>query len=128
MIRIERAARRNPERSLAYLPEDALTSSFCVAELFLGWNRARTAEQREAAWGFISLVQSTLGRQDFGYEEALVWAQLFEQLRASGQTIGERDLLIAASAVANGHAVMTDNVEEFSRVPGLEVRTFPSFA
>jgi len=35
--------------------------------------------------------------------------------------IGERDLFIAATALAHGYGVVTANVREFSRVPGLAV-------
>jgi predicted nucleic acid-binding protein len=32
------------------------------------------------------------------------------------------DLLIAATVVAHGYAVLTENVREFGRIPGLVVR------
>jgi len=35
--------------------------------------------------------------------------------------IGERDLLVAAIASANGLGVVTNNLAEFARVPGLTV-------
>ena len=42
-------------------------------------------------------------------------------LESQGTPIGERDLLIAATALASDLAVVTNNVREFERVPGLEV-------
>ena len=36
--------------------------------------------------------------------------------------IGAHDLQIAATALAWGYAVLTDNLRDFHRVPGLEVR------
>lgn len=47
-----------------------------------------------------------------------VWARL----ATSGQIIGVHDLLIAATALANGYDVLTDNVREFQRVSDLTVR------
>lgn len=41
--------------------------------------------------------------------------------RLHRQPLGERDLLIAAIAVANGLIVVTGNVREFGRVPDLAV-------
>jgi predicted nucleic acid-binding protein len=38
-----------------------------------------------------------------------------------GAMIGAHDLQIAATAVAGGHSVVTFDVADFSRVPGLEV-------
>lgn len=40
--------------------------------------------------------------------------------------IGERDLLVAAIASANGLRVVTSNLAEFTRVPGLEVEDWSS--
>lgn len=42
-------------------------------------------------------------------------------LALAGTPIGERDLVIASTALANGLAVATGNATEFRRVPGLEV-------
>lgn len=42
-------------------------------------------------------------------------------LEAAGQSIGEADLWIAATALAHGDTVLTNNVDEFKRVPGLVV-------
>jgi predicted nucleic acid-binding protein len=36
--------------------------------------------------------------------------------------LGAHDPLIAATALAYGHAVLTQNLREFQRVPGLLVR------
>jgi tRNA(fMet)-specific endonuclease VapC len=36
-----------------------------------------------------------------------------------GRPIGGNDLLIAAHAVALGHAIVTDNEREFARIDGL---------
>jgi predicted nucleic acid-binding protein len=38
--------------------------------------------------------------------------------------IGAHDLIIAASANAHNCAVLTDNMKEFERVPGLEAVSF----
>ncbi|MDZ7727846.1 MAG: hypothetical protein U5Q44_06420 [Dehalococcoidia bacterium] len=52
------------------------------------------------------------------------FARLFAPLRQCRESmIGERDLQIAATALANGHDVLTYNVGEFRRVPGLRVLT-----
>jgi tRNA(fMet)-specific endonuclease VapC len=42
-------------------------------------------------------------------------------LEAKGQCIGEADLWIAATARSRGDIVVTNNVSEFRRVPGLVV-------
>jgi predicted nucleic acid-binding protein len=39
--------------------------------------------------------------------------------------IGAHDLQIAATALADGHEVVTVNEREFGRIPGLVVRKLP---
>ena len=56
---------------------------------------------------------------DFTREGALVWGRLLHETRK--QQIGPRDLLIAATALANGMTVVTHNTREFRRVQGLLV-------
>ena len=58
----------------------------------------------------------------FGLAEARIHARIWAGLTASGTLIGAHDLLIAATALAHGFDLLTDNVREFSRVPGLVVR------
>jgi tRNA(fMet)-specific endonuclease VapC len=52
------------------------------------------------------------------------YGRAFHHLQKNGQLIGGNDLWIAATAIAYGMPVVTANVEHFSRVPGLEVRTY----
>ena len=44
-----------------------------------------------------------------------------EALEAAGRLIGERGLVIAATALAHSLMVATHNVREFERAPGLVV-------
>jgi tRNA(fMet)-specific endonuclease VapC len=54
----------------------------------------------------------------------VVYGELRAQLERDGQPIGANDLLIAAHALALGHAVVTDNEREFRRVPELLVENW----
>lgn len=47
-------------------------------------------------------------------------------LERQGTPIGGNDLWIAAQALALGAVLVTDNVKEFSRVPGLAVENWLS--
>ncbi len=58
---------------------------------------------------------------DFDEACAQMAATLRSQLEARGTPIGPHDLLIAATAMRHGAALVTRNVREFSRVAGLEV-------
>jgi predicted nucleic acid-binding protein len=56
---------------------------------------------------------------------ARVHARVGADLAAAGLTIGAYDLWLAATCLAHGHAILTANVREFGRVPGLDVQAWP---
>ena len=47
--------------------------------------------------------------------------QIARQLRASGQTIGDSDILIAATALHHGLPLVTGNSQHFQRIAGLQL-------
>jgi len=51
-------------------------------------------------------------------------AQIRGDLAASGAMIGSYDLLIAGHALALGATLVTNNTQEFGRVPGLRVENW----
>ncbi|MDQ2840676.1 MAG: type II toxin-antitoxin system VapC family toxin [Acidobacteriota bacterium] len=59
-------------------------------------------------------------RLPFSTEDGVKAAEIRAYLKRLGTPIGAYDLLIAGQAVANGFAVVTDNVKEFSRVANLK--------
>jgi predicted nucleic acid-binding protein len=52
---------------------------------------------------------------------ALTYARLLASLQKSGRSVGVMDLLIATAALIDDAPLVTRNVKEFSRVPGLRV-------
>jgi tRNA(fMet)-specific endonuclease VapC len=52
------------------------------------------------------------------------YGEIYRALAARGQLIGGNDMWIAATALAHGYGVVTNNAEEFRRVPGLVVEVF----
>ena len=102
--------------------ENLSISAISVSELQYGLYRAVTVTQRELREEFIASVLETFPVAPFDVSAALIHAKIWADLATAGQQIGVRDAMIAATALARGHAVMTDNVREFSRVVGLEVR------
>ena len=57
-------------------------------------------------------------------ETALVYRSIFRDLKAQGCLIGANDLWIAASALRYRMPLVSRNVHEFKRVPGLQVLTY----
>jgi tRNA(fMet)-specific endonuclease VapC len=53
-----------------------------------------------------------------------IYADIRNELESSGQSIGANDLFIAAHALEQQATLVTDNVAQFQRVPGLQVENW----
>ena len=58
----------------------------------------------------------------FDLPAARIHGRLLARLLDAGQAIGAYDLMIAATALTHGYDVLTLNLRDFERVPGLVVR------
>ncbi len=99
-------------------PDDLAVSIVTVAELWFG---ARKSKRPESNRRRIDAFLKPLEVLPFDHAAAGVYAELRLALERMGRPIGERDLLIASIALARGLTVVTHNVSEFGRVPGLKV-------
>src|SRR5262245_63718619 len=104
--------------------EKVYISAVTVSELLMGVHRADTEERRQRRSTFVEAVIAGVGILDFTVATARVHAELSADLTKKGQMIGAHDLLIAATARHHDLSLLTDNVTEFSRVPGLRVIAF----
>jgi tRNA(fMet)-specific endonuclease VapC len=96
-------------------------AAITLSELWQGAHRTSRPEHRIRRAAFAGAVASRLPVLPFGAEEARCHAELWADLAARGAMIGLHDLLIAATALTGGHAVVTLDARDFSRVPGLRV-------
>src|SRR5437773_1133834 len=97
-----------------------------ASELLMGVHRADTEERRQRRSAFVEAVLSAVEVLDFTLPSARIHAEIHAELTKSGQIIGAHDLIIAATARCHGLSLLTDNINEFSRVPGLKVIPFGS--
>jgi predicted nucleic acid-binding protein len=95
-----------------------------VSELLIGVHRANTDERRQRRSAFVEAVISGVGVLEFTVAAARVHAEICAELARKGQMIGAHDLIIAATARCHDLALLTDNIQEFSRVPKLRVIPF----
>ena len=93
-------------------------SSVIKAELLAG---ARSSTQLERSIERLTQFWSALVSVPFDDLAAEHYGEICAALKKKGRLIGARDLLIAATARANGLTVLTRNASEFRRVPELEV-------
>ncbi|HVB96924.1 MAG TPA: type II toxin-antitoxin system VapC family toxin [Chloroflexota bacterium] len=106
----------------AAIPDEPIAlSSMTASELLIGVHRADSPERRSRREAFVEAILLAIPVVPFDLRVARTHARLLAELAGVGQPIGAHDLIIAATAVANGLAVLTDNLRHFDRVPGLRV-------
>jgi tRNA(fMet)-specific endonuclease VapC len=109
---------RVAERLLALRPSEIALPAIAAYEAWVGVLGSRNAAQREPQFeGFLAAIEVL----PFDAATARRAAQIRLALQRRGQTIGPMDTLIAATALENGATLVTRNVGEFGRVPGLGV-------
>lgn len=91
------------------------------AELMYGVEMSPRRKQDEAALLAFLRHAATLDWPDVA---ATHYARIRADLRRRGRMIGANDLLIAAHALALGLVLVTNNVDEFRRVEGLEIENW----
>jgi len=98
--------------------EDVFLSSVAVFELWYGLARSARFEQNVGALRrFLGTLTDVIPFTD---EDAVIAGEIRATLKKAGTPIGPYDLLIAAQAVRNNATLVTANIKEFSRVPGLD--------
>jgi tRNA(fMet)-specific endonuclease VapC len=106
------------ERFAAHPVGDIGISVITLAELEYGVAKSsRPAKNREALEQFVS----PLDVAPFDRAATAAYGRLRTALEKKGQPIGSMDLLIAAHALSLNVRLITHNVKEFGRVPGLRI-------
>ena len=100
--------------------EDCVMSSITAAELLYGAKKRnnRTLTQKVQALCNLMTIIS------WNEEAANVYAKLRVELETSGTPIGNMDMLITASAIAEDVILVTNNIENFSRISSLKIETW----
>ena len=96
-------------------------SVITVLELRQG---AEKSQQRAANHERLDFFLAPMKILTFDEEAALVGARLRANLERQGTPIGDYDSLIAAQALARDLILVTNNVREFERVPGLQIENW----
>ena len=119
------AAERGSVRIEAFLgafrAEPIGIAAITASELLHGCHRAADAGMRARRTAFVEALLNVIPVLPFGLPEARRHAELWVELVREGAMIGPHDLLIGATALAQGHALATLNQSEFSRVAGLRL-------
>lgn len=120
---------RNPQGVLAQRlnalePDTVCTSIIAACELRFGAQRKGSAPLTQRVEQLLQAL--TVLPLDTPADEH--YADIRATLERSGSPIGSHDLFIAAHARSRGMTLLTRNLREFRRVPGLAVEDWPEGA
>ncbi len=96
--------------------EQVCVSSITLAELYYGAEKSARVLQN------IQEVEEFISRLDvlaFSPKAAKHYGQIRADLERAGTPVGPHDLLIGGHARAEGLTVVTNNLREFARMPGV---------
>ena len=96
-------------------------SATTLFELYYGVGRSGQPERERA------LVEDVLSSKPIYPGDTAVMrkaGRLAGELAAEGNSVGESDVVIGATATVVDEPVLTRNVEDFERIPGVEVETY----
>ncbi len=99
-------------------PKQFAIPAIVLAELEFGINKSQHPQRTRH---MTELFLAPFSILPFDERCARAYGSLRDALRKEGMLIGPNDMLIAATAIASQATLITRNVREFSRVPGLAV-------
>ncbi len=116
--------KRRPIEVLGLFNEHAgrmAMSAITLSELYHGAEKsAKVSQNLEVIEEFSSLLEVL----PYTAKASAHYGSIRSALEKTGQPIGVNDLHIAAHARSEGLVIVTNNVSEFSRVPGLMVENW----
>jgi tRNA(fMet)-specific endonuclease VapC len=102
-------------------PGDVGITTVTIAELLFGAEKSDHIEKNKSA---IDRFISPLVILPFDTSAAARYGKIRKLLESKGTPIGSMDLMIAAIASSFDAILVTNNVKEFRRVPGLKVENW----
>lgn len=121
LIAAERGELALSELLATWGEEPVAIAATTASELLHGCHRARDAAVRIRRLAFVDSLLEAIPVLPFGLVEARRHAELWAECARRGARVGAHDLLIGATALAQGYRVATLNVAEFARMPGVEL-------
>jgi predicted nucleic acid-binding protein len=109
------------------LPEEPLITTVTLAELSVGPLVATTDEERAVRQSHVQQAESDFDPLPFDVPAARAFGRAALALRRSGRAVKPRvyDVMIAATALANGLPLYTCNPRDFAGIDGLTVVSVP---
>lgn len=121
IIVAEREAKRGITTTINHFFNSREKESFCITFTVAGELACGQSASPKRDWERLCRRYPVL---PLSSEVSWQYGGIYRAFAAIGLLIGAIDLWIAATAVVHGMGVVTNNVDEFSRVPGLNVVSY----
>jgi tRNA(fMet)-specific endonuclease VapC len=103
--------------------DDGFLSVITASELLHGVHRAHDPVRRARRLAAVEALLAALPVLPVDMAVARVHAGLSAYLKQAGTPIGVHDTWIGATCLVHAHVLVTRNVRDFSRIPGVKVHT-----
>ena len=96
-------------------------SVITVSELLHGVHRADSEKRRLKREAFVEKVIEVFPVYPFDLAASRIYARVWANLARKGVTIGSHDLMIGATCISLGFSVVTLDVRDFEKIPGIKI-------
>jgi tRNA(fMet)-specific endonuclease VapC len=121
IIGIERS-RKSLDALIAGREEEPFgISVITAAELLHGVERADTEERKLRRQAFVEKVIESFPVFPFDLMISRIYARIWAAVAQKEWTVGAHDLIIAATAIALDYTVVTANIRDFEKIPGIKM-------
>lgn len=124
LIEAERGTLRLEPHVARHQDEECFLSVITASELLHGAHRAPQPETRARRTAFVEGIIERFPVLPVNLSTARTHAQIWAELRQAGSIIGPHDMWLAATCIAHGLKIVTANIREFGRVPGLAIEVW----
>jgi len=102
---------------------NSFISAITVAELYLGIHLAKDDATKIKREVFVESIINAIPTLAFTEDVAKVYSRIYSIFLKPRIKTGSNahDLQIAATALAYGYPVLTSNVDDFKKIPGIEI-------
>lgn len=103
--------------------DDVYIAAITVSELLAGVHLAKSTELRVQRSAFVEGIIAKIPVLEFDESVARCNAELYAHFLKPRTKTGSNvhDLLIAATCITHGYSVLTNNISDFKKVPGLNI-------
>jgi tRNA(fMet)-specific endonuclease VapC len=108
------------DRLLKYPKSTIRLPAIVVAELYFGLEKSMSRRHAAVIRQFIGSFEI----EPFSQDAAAQYGRIRASLESKGQPIGANDYLVAATVMAEKGILVTGNVREFKKLPGLKLENW----